>query len=166
MRPYPILIFALTGLLAGCAGQVDVKSGATGAALPAGATIALIGTSANDNPLIIEAQRQVVAALAAQGHDIAPDAPTRIEIGLTDRLASTGVGVLGGAELSAAKKKAFLGCKGRIHRLVLTSYGAGPDVPVTRAWAEEQQCKAGLEESIAGLAEKAVAALALGASAE
>ena len=114
-----------------------------------------------------KAQQQVVAALTSRGHRVVDGAPARIEVGLTDRLATTGIGVLEGPELSAAKKRKFLqSCKHRTYRLVLTYYGAGADVPVTRAWAEERQCEGRIEDSTATLAEKAVASLAMGSSSE
>lgn len=154
-------------LIGGCANRIDLRSGAAGPALPPTSSVAIIGATKEDNPLVAEARDAVVKSLARRGHAIVSEAPARIEIGLTDRLATTGVGVIGGNTLSAAKGHKFLqSCKDRTYRLTLTYYSAGSDVSVTRAWAEEQHCKGAIRDSIASLADKAVSALALGSSSE
>lgn len=153
--------------IGGCANRIDLRSGAAGPALSPNSSMAVIGATKEDNPLVAEARDAVVKSLARRGHAIVPQAPARIEIGLTDRLATTGVGVIGGNTLSAAKGHKFLqSCKDRTYRLTLTYYSAGSDVSVTRAWAEEQHCKGAIRDSIASLADKAVSALALGSSSE
>lgn len=162
-----MLGLALAGLLAGCAGQVRPRSGATGQALPPASSLAIVGIQPEDAPLAVKARAEVSAALGRRGHAVAPGGADRIEIGLTDRAASTGIAVIGGEELSPAKRRRFLQtCKERTYRLVLTRYGAGSDVPVTRAWAEEHHCRGAVGERIAGLAENAVAALATGTSSD
>ena len=167
MRHNFVPISVLAALLAGCTGQVRLNTGATGPAIPAGSAVTLIGTAKNDHLLVAQAQKEVLAALASRGHSAGSGGAARIEVGLSDRLATTGIGVLEGPELSAAKKKKFLQtCKDRTYRLVLTYYGAGADVPVTRAWAEERHCKGPIDASIAALAERAVASLAIGSSSE
>jgi hypothetical protein len=154
-------------LMNGCASRIDLRAGAAGPAIPPASGLALIGITPQDSPLAVSAREAVVKALARRGHVLAAEGPARIEIGLTDRLASTGVGVIGGAPLSPAKSRKFLqSCKDHTYRLTLTYYSAAPDVAVTRAWAEEQHCKGTIAESIAGLADKAVAALARGSSSE
>jgi hypothetical protein len=156
---------SLAALLGGCASHVRLNSGATGLAMPANATISFIGTHHAGGQLARQAQASVAEALEARGHKVGPDAPVRIEVGLTNRPSVTGVSVIDGAVLSPPKGKAFLqSCRDRTYRLVLTYYGAGETVPVTRAWAEERHCKGTIDDSIRSLADKAVAALATGSS--
>jgi hypothetical protein len=155
----------LAALLGGCTSHVRLNSGATGPAMPANATISFIGTHQVDGQLARQAQASVADALEKRGHMIGPDAAMRIEVGLTDRPAITGVSVIDGAVLSPPKGKAFLqSCRDRTSRLVLTYYGVGDTVPITRAWAEERHCKGTIDGSIRSLADKAVAALAMGSS--
>ncbi len=161
------LVLALALSTGGCSSQIQLMSGATGPAMPAGATIAIVGVSQDKLETTAKAQDAVIAALARRGRSVSSDAQARLDIGLTDRSASTGIGVIGGETLSPAKAHKFLqSCKDRTYRLTLAYYGAGADVPITRAWAEEHHCKGTIDASIASLAEKAVAALELGASAE
>lgn len=152
------LLFALTA--SGCASNPSVRAGVAGASLQPGTTIVMIGTSASDSPFAIEARKAVTDALARHGHAVSANAPARLEIGLTDRAASTGVGIIDGEPLSPAKRRRLLQrCDLRTDRLTLTYYGPGATVPITRAWSETHQCKGKLEGSIARLADEAVAAL-------
>ena len=156
----PILMF-LAGL-SGCADRVAVTGGAAGPALPPGTTVTLIGTDQNANPLAMRAQDAVVAALVRHGHPLG-EGGGHIEVGLTERQAMTGIAVIDGAVISPAKgRKLLQSCRDRTFRLAVTYYGSGATVPVTRAWAEERRCKGTIDESIAALADKAVAALAAG----
>lgn len=167
MRPDIFLSLALFAMLGGCAHQIRLDAGATGPALPGGSAIALIGTTRTESPLALQARSEVIAALARKGHVMAADAAARIEIGLTERPAKTGIAVIDGSELSPAKANKFLqSCRDRTYRLVLTYYGAGTSVPVTRAWAEERHCKGEIEDSIRELAERSVAALATGSASQ
>lgn len=157
----------LTVTAGGCTSNVSLRAGAAGAPLPPGQSVKIIGADPNGTAIAAKAQDAVIAALGKRGYSIVPDAAARLEIGVTDRLASTGIAIIGGTELSAAKRQKFLqSCKDRTYRLVLTYYGASNDVPVTRAWSEEHHCKGTLDASIAGLADKAVAALTMGSSSE
>lgn len=154
-------------LMSGCAHEVSLHAGAAGPTPSPASAMTMIGLTREESPLAAEARDAVAKALARHGLALAPDAPARIEIGLTDRLASTGVAVIGGEALSAPKPHKFLqSCKDHTYRLTLTYYSAGPEVSVTRAWAEEQHCKGAITDSIATLAEKAVTALTQGSSSE
>lgn len=129
--------------------------------------MAIIGVSQDRLEPAAKAQEAVIAALARRGLGVSKGAQARLDIGLTNRSASTGIGVIEGETLSPAKRRVFLqSCKDRTYRLSLAYYGAGADIPITRAWAEEYHCKGTLEASISDLAEKAVAALEKGASLE
>jgi hypothetical protein len=163
---YPLVAsLSLAILLGGCTNQVRLNSGATGPAIAANTSITFIGTNQTDGQLARQVQASVADALTARGHKVGADGPMRIEVGLTDRPAITGVSVIDGAELSPPKGKAFLqSCRDRTYRLVLTYYGVGDTIPVTRAWAEERHCKGTIDDSIRSLADKAVAALAMGTS--
>ncbi len=166
LRP-TILAVILTVTTAGCASHVSLRAGAAGAPLPPGQSVKIIGTDPNGTVIAATTQHAVIKALGKRGYTVVPDAAARLEIGVTDRLASTGIAIIGGDDLSPAKRQKFLqSCKDRTYRLVLTFYGASSDVPVTRAWSEEHHCKGTLDASIAGLADKAVAALAIGSSSE
>jgi hypothetical protein len=162
------VIVAMTlATASGCTNNVSLRSGSTGMPLAENEAMAIVGATPNDPAMAVRAQNAVIAALGKRGHVVTPDAAARLEIGITDRLASSGISVIGGQELSAAKRRKFLqSCEDRTYRLVLTHYGATNDVPVSRAWAEEHHCKGTLESSIDGLAEKAVAALVKGSSSE
>ncbi len=103
----------------------------------------------------------VTEALGRHGYRIAPDAPLRIDVALTERAAGVDVQALGGGELSPAKSQRLLqDCHDRTHRLALAVYD--PARPgVTRVWAEEHHCRGLIAASLPALAEEAVAALAL-----
>lgn len=167
-RVAPGLICAsILSMTAACTNQVNLNAGAAGAPLAAGQAMTIIGVNPDGTAIAARAQDAVIAALGKHGYTLTPDAAARLEIGITDRPASTGIGVIGGIELSAARGKKFLqSCKDHTYRLVLTYYGPASDVPVTRAWAEEHHCRAAIDASIASLADKAVTALARGSSNE
>ncbi len=152
----------LLTMVASCASNPPVRAGVTGAPLPAGTAIALIGTPTDEAPFAVKARQAVTQVLAEHGHAITDDAAARLDIGLTDRSAKTGIAVINGEALSPAKRRRFLQtCDLRTHRLTLTHYGAGSAVPITRAWSETHQCKGKLDDGgIADLARQAVAALA------
>ncbi|MBT2188999.1 DsrH/TusB family sulfur relay protein [Sphingobium nicotianae] len=169
LRPVvPRLICAsILTMTASCTSHVHLNAGAAGAPLAAGQAVTIIGIGPDGPAIAARAQDAVIAALGKHGYVLAPDAAARLEIGITDRPASTGIAVIGGAELSAAKGKRFLqSCKERTYRLVLTYYGPASDLPVTRAWAEEHHCRAAIDASIENLADKAVTALTKGSSSE
>lgn len=160
-----VLALGLASILTGCASRIQLRSGAAGAPLPAGSAIALIGSVQGSSALTAKAQEAVSTALAKRGHSFSPQAPARLEVGLTSRPASTAVGVIGGETLSPAKAHKFLqSCRDQTYRLTLAYYGAGMDVPITRAWSEEYHCKGTIDASIGELAEKAVDALVKGSS--
>jgi len=162
----PVRLTILPLLLAmatGCASNPPVRAGLAGPPLPIGTAIALIGVPADEAPSVAQARQAVMAVLVRRGHPISADGATRLDIGLTDRPAATGIAIIGGETLSPAKRRRLLqSCDLRTYRLVLTHYGAGSALPITRAWAETHQCKGKLDGSIAQLARQAVTALAEG----
>jgi len=153
----------LLAMVAGCAGNPPVRAGIAGEPLPMGSAITLIGAPADEVPLAAKVRQAVTDALAERGHRITDNAPAQLDIGLTDRPARTGLAIIEGEELSPAKRRRLLQrCDLRTHRLVLTHYGAGSAVPITRAWADIHQCRGKLDGSIARLVREAVTALADG----
>jgi len=164
-RTYRPARFAVLPLLlamaAGCTSSPPLHAGALGAPLPPHTTIALVGTPDDEGPLAIKAREAVTKALAEYGHTITDEAGARLDLGLTDRSAKTGIAIIDGEALSPAKRRRFLqSCDLRTHRLALTYYGGGPAVPITRAWAETHLCKGKFDDGdIAQLARQAVSAL-------
>src|SRR5690348_5953432 len=77
----------------GCTSVVNLRAGAAGAPMPPAQTMMIIGANPNGTTIAAKAQDAVLAALTMRGYSIAPEATARIEIGLTDRLASTGIAV-------------------------------------------------------------------------
>ncbi len=150
-------------LLSACAGPVTVHSGASGPAVPPAVKVTMADSSEAAIPPLAEARKAVEAALRDRGYLLSVESGHRMELGLSTRPASAGIGVIGGQTVSPAKTERLLqNCKDRTYRLTLTYYGEGDQPVITRSWAEESHCRGTLEDSLASLARPAVAALAEG----
>lgn len=163
-----MMAFAMMAVpgLSGCAGPVEVRTGLD-SAMPRSA---LAGKSGQDRTISVaapsvtggfadEARRAVISALQKRGFQIAESAAQQVTVTLAERSAAMAVLTDEGAPLSHAKRQRLLqNCADRIQRLVIVFEAAGSE-PV-RAWAEEDHCKGSLADSLAPLAERAVAALA------
>ena len=170
VRVTPALVFQLVAIwaLAGCAGPVETRYGSAGP-LPASATaVSILSVPVTDDggpaaAVQAQARSAVVAELARRGIAIAPDSASRLELAITARGADSGVGIIGGADLSPAKKQRLLqSCLDTTYRLALALYAGTAPATVSRGWAEESHCHGRLDQSLPTLARHAVAALVEG----
>ena len=145
--------------LAGCAGQVATRTGVDGPAIPVNAPVMVVALPSGMENSTTIAQTMVMQALTRQGHAVSADAGLHVEIAMAERIAPVSVNDLTGNAISPSRKRQFLrSCAYRIQRLTIAVYSI-KQPGVTRVWAEEQHCKAGLNDIIPALADRAVALL-------
>lgn len=145
--------------LAGCFGQVAPRTGVEGPVIPMNAPVMVVALPSGMENSSTIAHAMVTQALAKQGHAVSADAGLHVEIAMAERFAPVSVGDLAGNAISPSRKRQFLrSCAYRIQRLTTAVYSI-KQPGVTRAWAEEQHCKAGLNDIIPALADRAVALL-------
>lgn len=143
--------------LSACAGPIETRTGSDRAAPLAATPVQLVLAGAPE-AIAAPTLAAVSAALGRHGFTSAPDSPARLTVALSERPATMALLAADGRALSPAKRRRMLqNCADRSQRLllVLETPGAAP----VRAWAEETHCHGALEQSIAPLAEQAVAAL-------
>ncbi len=145
--------------IAGCAGQITTDTGVQGLAIAANAPVTVVASPDAKEAASSLAQAAVAQALVKHGHAISTEARVHVEVALAERSAQIAVTNVAGDQISPSHKRGFMqSCAYRIQRLTIAVYDDGQP-GVTRAWAEERHCKAGLKESISALAERAVALL-------
>lgn len=145
--------------IAGCAGQITTQTGVQGLAIAAQAPVTVVALPDGVDGAGSLAQAAVEQALVKEGHRISADAQVHVEVALAERSAQSALDSVAGQHISPSHKRRFLqSCAHRIQRLTIAVY-ADRQPGVTRVWAEERHCRAGLKDSIAALSERAVALL-------
>ncbi|WP_068071823.1 hypothetical protein [Novosphingobium lentum] len=161
-------LVAAIGSLAACSGPIETRFGAVGSAPGGAGSVAILqvphdGDGGTAGASQAEAQAAVVAALGRNGITTVAEAADYIEIAITARPASSGISVIGGADLSTAKKQKLLqSCHDTTYRLALVYYSGADAAATSRSWAEESHCHGQLSQSLPALANQAVAALVQG----
>lgn len=154
-----LIVSALAFCTAGCAAQIETRTGAEGVALASKVPVMVVALPLGMDGHSSSAQAAVTHALVKQGHAISDDSGVHLEVAISERSAPVQVSSLAGADISASRKRPFLRfCAYRIHRLTIAAYSI-KQPGVTRVWAEEKHCRAELNDTIPLLAEQAVALL-------
>lgn len=146
-----------------CAGPIETRIAATGAGVPRAALLALRDAPGDPSPIQAKAREAVMTALQKRGHGFAEEAPMIVEIGVSARPAALGLSSIAGDDpaetpLSGAKPQRLLqSCTDQTYRLVVSIFDRTSGTRAYHGSAEEYHCKAGLDDTVALLAEKALA---------